>query len=95
MGDANDGLRGGRRGGSLRGLGGLSGTRLEGDKENRRGGCFRGLVCRSSRGIWERAESDMRRGGFFKGLVRPSSPPGEDVFLLFLAGSSMAAGDAR
>lgn len=94
VGDANEYLRGGLRGGSFRGLGGLSETRLVGDRENRRGGCFKGLVCLSSRGIWDREESDMRRGGCFKGLDRPSPPTGEDVFLLFLAGSSMAVGDA-
>jgi hypothetical protein len=94
VGDANEYLRGGLRGGSFRGLGGLSDTRLVGDRENRRGGCFKGLVCLSSRGIWDREEGDMRRGGCFKGLDRPSPPTGEDVFLLFLAGSSMAVGDA-
>jgi hypothetical protein len=88
VGDANDGLRGGLRGGSLRGLADLPDAPLVGDAENRRGGAFRGLVCLSSAARWEREDMEGLRGGCLS-EVASLSPSGETVFLLFLAGSSM------
>ena len=90
VGEAKDGLRGGLRGASFSGLGGLSEAPLVGEMENRRGGSFNGLACTSAAVTWDREDIDIRRGGAFSGLAGFSSAAGEAVFLLFLGGSSMS-----
>lgn len=94
VGDANDGLRGGLRGDSFKGLDDRSGTPLAGETETekRRGGSFRGLLRLLSVVAYRRVSKEILRGGCFSGLMYRSSFSGEAVFLFFLAGSSMLFG---